>query len=543
MPDGGAAGRPAAIDGRATTYEWQVYEGDTCVLPVGSFEQHGAHLPLDTDNIEAEFFARLVAEDLGAALLPALRFATCLEHSGFRGSISLRPETLMQVIRDLADEVERQHFRIMVVVNAHGGNHCLVPVVRDLNRADRPLKILLVPFWEFCDPAVAADSQPRGLDIHAGEWETSLMLALRPDLVRGPGDDLPEVEGGALALAQRDLTTFGAGHFNPGGAIGYPSLASEKKGRAIIASIRERLLPYVRDRVHRLRQQGRYAGSGGLATRRMEASDVPAGIRLKDQAGWNQTEEDWRLFLALSPEGCFVSVHDGRVVGTVTTLKYGSQLSWISMLLVDPEFRGIGVGTSLLRKALQSLEGCETIKLDATPAGRRLYERLGFKQEHSLRRMAIGRLPFVPAPAWPGVVPIEEGAWDGIAALDRRVFGADRVPVLRALQARLPGAAWQVDGGRCRGFCLGRRGTGFDQVGPVVAERVEDATALCQAALAGLVGRAVALDVPALQRDFLAWLRGLGFAEQRSFTRMCRPGGRALGALEQQFAAGGPELG
>src|SRR5690349_11754551 len=118
------------VDGRNTTEEWQMHAGDVCILPIGSFEQHGGHLPLSTDILGAEYFARVLAEDLGAALLPALPFGTCMEHTGFRGSVSLRPETLMQVIRDVADEMERQQFRVLVLLNGHGGNFALGPVVR-----------------------------------------------------------------------------------------------------------------------------------------------------------------------------------------------------------------------------------------------------------------------------------------------------------------------------------------------------------------------------------------------------------------------------
>lgn len=247
------------VDANSTTVEWQ-HAGDLCVLPVGSFEQHSAHMPLDTDSIEAEFFARMLAEDLEAALLPAIRFASSLEHTGFRGSISLRPETLMQIIRDLADEVESQGFRILLIANFHGGNHFLVPVCRHINRSDRPLKILLVNPYDHCDPTLAKDSQEAGHDLHSGEWETSIMLALRPELVREERIDMVPQKGEPYPLKQADLTTFGVGHFSPGGAFGFPSYATAEKGKQIIESIRENMLPFVRDRVGRLRNCRDYSG-------------------------------------------------------------------------------------------------------------------------------------------------------------------------------------------------------------------------------------------------------------------------------------------
>ena len=252
------------IDAYNTTVDWQLFTPDIAVLPVGSIEQHAAHLPISTDWIEANVFGKMIAEDLNAALLPTQPYANCLEHSGFRGSFSLRPETLMQVVRDLAEEIERQHFTILIVLNGHGGNFSLVPVIRDWNRQDRPLKILLVNFWEYCDSKlVETKAHPRP-EFHAGEWETSLMMALRPDLVRPPGAGMPVDPKDPLPLQRRDLTTFGIGHFNPEGAAGFPAQATPEKGRAIVASIKAHILPWVRDRIARIRKNPRYSGSGGM---------------------------------------------------------------------------------------------------------------------------------------------------------------------------------------------------------------------------------------------------------------------------------------
>jgi len=515
------------------------------VLPVGSTEQHGPHLPLDTDSILAEYFAREIAAALDAALLPTLRYGTSLEHTGFRGSISLRPETLMQVIRDLADEVEQQGFATMIVVNGHGGNHCLVPVARDINRTDRMLKILLVQPGSFCDPALAREGH--GPDFHAGEWETSLMLAIRPDLVGSQRPDMPIEEGEAYPLGQADLTTFGLGHLNPAGVIGQPSLATQAKGRAIVASVLENIVPHLRNRLHRLGKGRRYAGTGGIALRPMTAGDLTAGMRLVEEAGWNQTEEDWQLFLRLGPNRCFVAVTDGQVVGTVTTLDYEGQVAWISMLLVDPVFRHMGIGSQLFDRALDTVSSCRTIALDATPAGQGLYARRGFEPLFEIDRLVIDRLPPLnDLPA--GVGLIAEDDWPAIAALDRPAFGADRTPLLRALWNRAPQSAWRrMRDKRLVGYCFGRRGTRYVQVGPIVAETNEDAVALCGTCMRGLAGRAVVLDVPTYQPALRTWLERLGFSHQRSLARMVLSPEQADAALgpqfEHQFAIAGPELG
>jgi len=530
------------VDGHSTSYAWQVHTGDICVLPVGAVEQHGDHLPLVTDGVAAEYVARTVAEHLDAALLPAQLYATSLEHTGFRGSVTLRPETLMQIVRDVSDAMERQSFRILVLVNGHGGNFSLGPVVRDINRMDRALKILLVNLWEYCDPGIAASSASLGMDIHAGEWERSLMLALAPeDCGAGPGKDMPVQP--SPTLLQRDLNTFGVGHFNPAGSVGFPSRATAAKGKAIVASIRRNLLPALDARIERLRANRRYAGSGGIALRPMGEQDVPAGMGLKSAAGWNQTEADWRRFLSLSPGGCQVAVHNGAVVGTAAVLPFGKRLAWLSMILVAPEMRGHGVGTLLARSALAAASGIPLVRLDATPAGQPMYQSLGFTVEYPLARLFTRSAHR----AIEATRPARRVAGRDLAAirrLDATVFGADRGPLLESLLGDYPELALQIRrDGRVVGYCMGRHGSECTQVGPVVAESEQDAEALVHAALRVLAGRAVIIDVPTRHQDFSEHLYRLGFGLERPFARMSRGKGRLPARIERQYAIVGPEFG
>src|ERR1043165_10290372 len=85
-------------------------------------------------------------------------------------------------------------------------------------------------------------------------------------------------------------------------------------------------------------------------------SDVPAAMRLKEAAGWNQTEDDWRRLLVLEPNGCFGVIKDGALVGTTTTTTYGNDLAWIGMVLVDPQQRRQGIAMQLMNVALDYLE-------------------------------------------------------------------------------------------------------------------------------------------------------------------------------------------
>ena len=119
-----------------------------------------------------------------------------------------------------------------------------------------------------------------------------------------------------------------------------------------------------------------------LRIRGMTVADIPLGMRLKEQAGWNQVEGDWRRLLDLQPDGCFVAELDGIPAGTVTTCRFGP-VAWVAMMLVDKSFRSRGIGRALMSRALDDLDsaGVRTIRLDATPLGRPLYESLDFVAE------------------------------------------------------------------------------------------------------------------------------------------------------------------
>lgn len=529
------------VDGRNTTDDWQTHAGRVCVWPVGSFEQHSSHLPLSTDTVEATYFSEYLAGELGAALLPALPVGTSLEMTGFRGTFTLKPEVLMQIVRNMADEAEHQGFTVMVVVNGHGGNHSLVPVIRDINRSNRDIKILLVNFWEYCDPAIQDQPSDRPA-FHATEWETSVMLAIAPDLVRDHAQDLVKEDKAPYPLNQEDLTTFGIGHISPHGATGHPSKASKARGRKIVASIKERMLPYVRDRLLKLEHQPRYCGAGGIAIRELVEADIPDAMRLKNIAGWNQLESDWSIFLEGSPRHALAAVHNGRVIGTVTAMTYAERLAWIGMVLVDPEFRGQGIATRLVNTVLENLSPCPSIKLDATPTGSRVYAKHGFEPEYEICRMICMS---AHAPGKPAATRrLTSRSVGNLAELDAEAFGVDRVELLKRLQILAPGSA-QCCGSDVKSvdaFCLGRPGMNFHHLGPLVARDLEQAKQVMSGVLLDLAGKPVVVDVPKDRKEFLAWLRAVGFGMQRTFTRMYLRE-NLPGTPSMCFATAGPEFG
>jgi GNAT superfamily N-acetyltransferase len=274
--------------------------------------------------------------------------------------------------------------------------------------------------------------------------------------------------------------------------------------------------------------------------RRLTTADVAAVLRLAHLAGWNQTARDIERLVALEPDGCFATCAGEQVVGTTTTTTYGSDLAWVGMVLVDPDYRRRGIATRLTEKALDYLRGrgVRTVKLDATPAGRPVYERLGFVVENALERWAAtGPPPVHHRRGYP------VGSWDQIAAIDRDVFGADRTALMQMVIADA-GPPFVRSGRRAGvgGYAFARPGRRAAYIGPVVAEDYGTAWSLLTAVDADLRPAIIDID-PAFGEGAAVLLRERGFARQRELLRMrLGPGIRSRDS-PRVFAIAGPEVG
>src|ERR1700690_3620230 len=122
--------------------------------------------------------------------------------------------------------------------------------------------------------------------------------------------------------------------------------------------------------------------------RLLTSADIRQAMLLKQTAGWNQTERDWLRGLELEPGGCFCIERDGKLAATATAICYGRNLAWIGMVLTRPEYRGQGMASQLMRRALEFLDGRQEqwVKLDATAMGSPLYRKLGFVDECPIER-------------------------------------------------------------------------------------------------------------------------------------------------------------
>ena len=273
--------------------------------------------------------------------------------------------------------------------------------------------------------------------------------------------------------------------------------------------------------------------------RTMTTADIPAGMRLKDLAGWNQTPADWGCFLQSSPLGCFAVEADGKVVGTAATMVYEQRFAWIGMVLVDPEFRGQGIGTCLLRKTIEHLDeiGIRTMKLDATPAGRPIYQKLGFEDEYEIERWLLKR----PAPE-AATASALHSVCDRVLELDQEIFGADRGNLLRSLAAENPDFALAAER-EIAGYAFGRRGTLADHLGPWMARDEETATQLLDEFLGRSRRETIFVDALKDRRFVSRMLLARGFKVSRPLTRMVRGPNRYPGRPEMLCAILGPEFG
>lgn len=274
-------------------------------------------------------------------------------------------------------------------------------------------------------------------------------------------------------------------------------------------------------------------------------ADIPAGLSLCRAARWNQTGHDWAHFLTSAPQGALAASYDRRVIGTVATLPYGS-FAWISMVLVDPDVRGAGIGTMLLQRGLQLIPEGVTARLDATPAGEPIYRKMGFAGEYGISRWFCDRGPGTPrAFAGPLARPLENTDWDAVLEMDVHAFGESRATLLKKLAVRAPEYAWAVDGdgGRLRGYMFGRHGHVREHLGPIVATDDAAARTLVETCLSATGDRAVLIDVPDARRAFRDTLAAAGFAVERPFLRMYRGTLTAPGDPSLIYAIAGPELG
>lgn len=202
------------------------------VMPIGATEQHGTNLPLASDCIITAKVAEVLAEKLGAYLVPLIPIGTSREHLSFRGTITLTEETLKGIIADITDSLVNTGFKTIIIVSMHGGNRVLwSDFITKLDNKYPEVTVLTAELRHAWFEAHELTKLKTTGEMHAGETEASLVASLRPDLI-GPGPvDFPNPRERLKGIR---LDNFGfpldVSELSPGGALGEPSKASKEKG-------------------------------------------------------------------------------------------------------------------------------------------------------------------------------------------------------------------------------------------------------------------------------------------------------------------------
>ncbi|MDE0108507.1 MAG: GNAT family N-acetyltransferase [Bryobacterales bacterium] len=277
--------------------------------------------------------------------------------------------------------------------------------------------------------------------------------------------------------------------------------------------------------------------------RQMLNDDIPGAMLLKHAAGWNQTPGDWQRLLRLEPEGCFVAERDGLVVGSTTVVRYGSEMAWLGMVLVLPEYRRQGIARALVRHALDWLDrrGTNTCGLDATSMGIQLYEQVGFTSTGPIERWERppeGNL-ISDAQTSDRCVGTLSAALERI---DRDACNYDRSRLLRDLceDSTVTGVI------RPEGFSFGRPGSSAWFVGPCVAKNAQVAGTVLRGLLEDRRGQRVFWDFLPSNQAARELAAELGFRPVRRLERMMLRGGQSLSLhshSEQVYATAGFEFG
>lgn len=283
--------------------------------------------------------------------------------------------------------------------------------------------------------------------------------------------------------------------------------------------------------------------NSAMTLRNLAAEDLAFADELRSIVGWNQTINDWRMLLELQPTGCFLAEWEGKPVGTVTTTTYSNELAWIGMMLVHPTYRGRGIGKALMNTAIEFLKGSGVgcIGLDATPAGKDLYLKLGFKDEWSITRWSRSTRPTGVIQPSHSETPVNNDWISKNSDLDIKAFGVSRAALLLRLATLATASVVVRDEQGLAAFGFIRPGSNASYLGPVVAQNAVTAQGVIEQVITR--AEAVIWDIPDPNEHARAWAANHGFKPVRSLARMIL-GTRSRPANPlQQCALAGPELG
>lgn len=237
------------IDTRLSSPAIAASRPELALLTVASIEQHGAHLPVGTDWIIGCALSAAIAVEAEAYLLPPLPFGSAREHTGNMGTAFLAPTTLFAAVKDLCLSLHEQGFRRVAVMQTHGGNWVIKPAVRELNLGTPGLQVVWFDPFRLAATRVREICETSAVEVHGGEMETSVMLALDPQSVRMDlaVDFIPDATQEYLDYVPMTMLC-------PPGIWGRARLATAEKGRRCFDALVQESVAYIRRSFARLEE-------------------------------------------------------------------------------------------------------------------------------------------------------------------------------------------------------------------------------------------------------------------------------------------------
>jgi len=215
------------------------------IIPVGSVEEHGAHLPLCTDSIQPEFIAKEVAKKTRALIAPLLRYGVCNSTRNFPGTISIRFETLYAITKDVLEEFIRNGFTKFLILSGHAGQSHMAAlrlaaqqVIWNHEKQKKQPRIMVCSDYDFAYELKGKNFDEK--DGHAGTIETSRVKAIKPDVVK------TKAQKHYPTIPRFEILANPEAYF-PAGIIGDPNSATTKKGQMVNKYVTEQIIKLIEE--------------------------------------------------------------------------------------------------------------------------------------------------------------------------------------------------------------------------------------------------------------------------------------------------------